>query len=109
MNYVTACVRATNSTSSSGTVTSSTPVVSNVHSWKTAVDRAIDSMCMKVDQHVVRGLDEEILGNLITLSVDNDKCTSFFAQDPRIREKRVQLEARLERLERAQALISSSV
>ena len=77
--------------------------------WKTAVDRAIDSMCMKVDQHVIRGLDEEILGNLINLSFDNDKCTSFFAQDPRIREKRVQLEARLERLERAQALISSSV
>ena len=77
--------------------------------WKTAVDRAIDSMCMKVDQHVIRGLDDEILGNLINLSFDNDKCTSFFAQDPRIREKRVQLEARLERLERAQALISSSV
>lgn len=77
--------------------------------WKTAVDRAIDSMCMKVDQHVICGLDDEILGNLINLSFDNDKCTSFFAQDPRIREKRVQLEARLERLERAQALISSSV
>lgn len=77
--------------------------------WKTAVDRAIDSMCMKVDQHVIRGLDDEILGNLINLSFDNDECTSFFAQDPRIREKRVQLEARLERLERAQALISSSV
>ena len=77
--------------------------------WKTAVDRAIDSMCMKVDQHVIRGLDEEILSSLINLSFDNDRCTSFFAQDPRIREKRVQLEARFERLEKAQALISSSV
>ena len=30
--------------------------------WKTDVDRAIDSMCMKVDQHVIRGLDEKVLG-----------------------------------------------
>ena len=77
--------------------------------WKTAVDRAIDSMCMKVDQHLIRGLNEAVFENLINLSYDIDKCMSFFRQDPRIREKRVALEARLERLEKAQALISSSV
>ena len=77
--------------------------------WKTAVDRAIDSMCMKVDQHLIRGLNEAVFENLINLSYDIDKCMSFFRQDPRIREKRVALEARLERLEKAQALINSSV
>ena len=77
--------------------------------WKTAVDRAIDSMCMKVDQHLIRGLNEAVFENLINLSYDINKCMSFFRQDPRIREKRVALEARLERLEKAQALISSSV
>ena len=77
--------------------------------WKTAVDRAIDSMCMKVDQHLVRGLNDQILTAFLRLSLDDGKCASFFAQDPRIREKRVQLEGRLERLKRAQALISASI
>ena len=77
--------------------------------WKTAVDRAIDGMCMKVDQHLIRGLNDDVFATLINLSYDKDKCMSFFRQDPRIREKRVALEARLERLEKAQALISSSV
>ena len=77
--------------------------------WKTAVDRAIDSMCMKLDQHVVRGLDEEILGSFLQLSIDDSKCASYFTQDPCIREKRIQLESRLKRLTRAQALISQSI
>jgi hypothetical protein len=77
--------------------------------WKTAVDRAIDSMCMKVDQHLIRGLNEQVLGDLLILSRDDIKCASFFAQDPRIREKRLQLESRLERLKKAQVLISSSI
>ena len=45
----------------------------------------------------------------LKLSLDDGKCAGFFAQDPRIREKRVQLESRLERLKKAQALISASV
>lgn len=77
--------------------------------WKTAVDRAIDSLCMRVDQHVVRGLDDAIHGRLAQLALDPAKCASFFVQEPRVREKRLGLEARLERLKRAQGLLSANV
>ena len=76
--------------------------------WKTAVDRAIDSMCMKVDQHMIRGLDEKILKSFIKLSTDATKCAAFFSQDPRTKEKRLSLEARLDRLKKAQDLITMS-
>lgn len=76
--------------------------------WKTAVDRSIDSLCMKIDEHLIQGLASDALRHLIALSHDDAKSAVFFAQDPRIREKRNQLEARLQRLTRAQVLINSS-
>jgi interferon-induced GTP-binding protein Mx1 len=77
--------------------------------WKTAVDRAIDSICMKVDSHLIQGLASKVLTKLIGVSLDEGKSAAFFAQDPRTREKRSALQARLERLNKAQALISASV
>lgn len=77
--------------------------------WKTACDRAVDSICMKVDQHLIQKLADKTLEVLINLSLDEGKIGAFFAQDPRVREKRVKLQARLDRLKKAQALISNSV
>jgi interferon-induced GTP-binding protein Mx1 len=77
--------------------------------WKTACDRAVDSICMKIDQHLIQKLSGKALEVLITLSLDEGKIAAFFAQDPRVREKRVKLQARLDRLKKAQALICNSV
>lgn len=77
--------------------------------WKTAVDRAIDSLCMKIDQSMIQNIASEVMKGLVELSLDEHKSVVFFAQDPRIREQRAQLEARLERLSQAQHLISSSM
>mmetsp|Transcript_73549 Transcript_73549/g.143907 ORF Transcript_73549/g.143907 Transcript_73549/m.143907 type:complete len:249 (-) Transcript_73549:147-893(-) len=77
--------------------------------WKTAVDRSIDSLCMKIDQYMIQNLAYDIHKEFIELSLDVHKSAAFFAQDPSIQEKRSQLEARLERLARAQQLISTSI
>ena len=77
--------------------------------WKTAVDRAVDNLIMKIDQVLLQGLDKTTFNKMVDLSLDPEKTALFFELDPREREQRSALEAKLDRLVKAQTIIAKSI
>ena len=73
--------------------------------WKTSSKRFLDTICDVVDRCIVRPLPESINISLMELLTDKDGIEQWFNEDPRLRNRRGQLKAKIDMFTKAQAMI----